>query len=319
MAAISQLIQDASKIVKDNEKLVAKQLVLERWCNTHRKIIRHLNSEIRTRDAKIESLTFKNEGLKDQIEDLKLELLAKQEELDDLHEGIDKIKKLVLKHIPKVADVKTYRIIDNGYAAFLAEVDYDASSVRVGSLEHSKDTMTDVVLTIPKFLRCWVGDNRPRNTEAYKNVVNVYFRPELGKLNFGNCLLFQISDTGYILVTMEIIYFELHEQIVDFFSALTNSAMVIPIIVCEHSVLCSYWDMLSYPKTDITLDPLFHAYDDNCKQGRSIPAYYLVGRLFDSVRHEKYRGSVEWNDGLFETSDHGDNPEVCKGLSLCQN
>jgi hypothetical protein len=331
MASFSQLIQDAYSILHSNEKLYRKIDVLEKQHITHRKTIRRLNSEIAKRDEKIESLTFDNDGLHDRIKDLEVlllskddsedlesltsenkellkrseyleaMLLAKTERLEDVYDSISKIKSLISGQTSK-DDVKSYQIIDNGYPAYRADVNYSNSSVVVGSLEDTEKHTTDTVLTIPKFMRCWVGNNRPRTSNAITNLkINVYY-DGLGELNDGNCLLFQVSENGYILVTQDITYFETEDTIIDFFSAITNSDMVIPIIVCENSVLCSYWDMLSFPKNERTFDPLFHSYDNCCREASKVKHCNIVGRLFESTKTKNYIKTVAWNEGLFTSA-----------------
>ena len=322
MASFSQLIQDAYATLHSNEKLYRKLGVLEKQHITHRKTIRRLNSEIAKRDEKIESLTFDNDGLHDQIKDLEVLLLSKDQcdTCDGLHgrvmcleamllakterleEVYDKIKELVSEHPLPKDNIKSYHIIDNGYPAFRADVNYSTSSVVVGSLEDTEKHTTDIVLEIPKFVKCWVGNNRPRTSNVIKyHKVNVYY-DGLGELNDGNCLLFQVSKNGYILVTHDIIYFETEDPIIDFFSAITNSDMVIPIIVCENSVMCSYWDMLCFPKNERTLDPLFHSYDDCCHEATKVKSCIIVGRLFESTKTKNFIKTVEWNEGLFKSA-----------------
>lgn len=203
--------------------------------------------------------------------------------------------------------MESYNIIDNGYIAYVASVDTNAQSVSVKVPETYDDAPTGNILEVPRYIKMWVGNNRPRTEKAYGDLnnldVNVYYDPS-NKNNIGNCLLFQVSHRGYILVTMEIIYFETDDPVKDFFSAITNSGMIVPIVVCANSVIGTYWDPRKYPKTEMTLDPMYHSYDDDsCEEGEALtPCTYLVGRLYDEVRGKNQTSPAVWNDGLFTTA-----------------
>lgn len=203
--------------------------------------------------------------------------------------------------------METYNIIDNGYTAFVATIDTHAQSVSVKVPQHYEDVPKGNILEIPRFLKMWVGNNRPRTQTAYgdlKNLKeNVYYDPS-DEDNIGNCLLFQVTPLGYILVTMEILYFETYDPVTDFFSAITNNGMIVPIVVCQDSVIGTYFTERKYPKTDLTMDPLFHSHDDDCcAEGKKLkPCTYLVGRLYDEVRGKNEVEPAVWNNGLFKTA-----------------
>jgi hypothetical protein len=167
------------------------------------------------------------------------------------------------------------------------------------------------VLTIRTWLKHWIGDNRPRTQSASTNIINIYYEPN-NPQTYGNCVLAQITPSGYILITGDILYFETDDPIQDLFSAMTNNGMIIPIIVGTDRVYCFYWGGFSFPRSDLTLDPLYHSYDDRLTEGTCVPACHLVpdsSEMWDM----KPAGRIEWHNRKFSTLIF-DQDDVPKGI-----
>jgi len=172
------------------------------------------------------------------------------------------------------APAKTYHIIFNGYILY----DVIVSEAGISCKYHSYGAQFDYhgvnepLLTIPKYKRILEGNNRFFSQE-YLDKMNLYYPTPYDR---GNALLVELENGLYMLITDDVYLFEPGEEIVDFYSVLTDSDMTIPVMIGEKSVFCFYWGPHKFPKTAKTMDPIFHSYDTNLEEAEKIPVDIII-------------------------------------------
>jgi len=186
--------------------------------------------------------------------------------------------------------VKNYEIIFNGYVIYDVSVTPEAGLVC--RLHHT----STILITIPKYKRLVEGNNRFFKEEYL--CMNLYYPTEYDE---GNSLLVEFEDGYYMLITSDIYLFKPNQDIIDFYSVVTNSGMTVPVMIGEDSVYCFYWGEFKYPKNDQTMDPTFHSYD----KGSGTEEKIDLDILFDVVdfdRPYQISGQKYWEKGGFTSA-----------------
>lgn len=188
----------------------------------------------------------------------------------------------------------TYDIFDYDSKAYQATVK-DNSIIVVDFYDQIE------ILKIPNFHKIFIGRNIFKEDVMYFKAV----RSDL-KLDYGSCILVQISEKQYILITFAIYYFETNEIIEELVYGITITGYTIPLIIGEKYIHNFYYGVdHKFPKNEKTSDIYFQMaplWKEIVEYGGIKNKYlFLVSRWVETT-NEKYVGHISWNMGLFYTA-----------------